>query len=179
MVCSALGACAATTDETLAVCWSVGQEPAERPVASLVAMTPSEDRPVLDELVGRMQTGAVHVHRAAPSGATYFAYDGRSTDFDRILWYWQPAAARGSPASAPGAVAAAADSELLASLTDRERAVITAILAGSRVSTIARSLFLSPSTVRSHLSAAFKKLQVGSQAELIERFGGVARSLEG
>jgi DNA-binding CsgD family transcriptional regulator len=35
------------------------------------------------------------------------------------------------------------------------------------VPSIAESLFLSPSTVRNHLSAVFRKLRVGSQQELI------------
>lgn len=179
MVCDAVGARAATTDERLGVCWSVGRTPLDRPVANLRSLIPPEDHLVVEDLLGRMRAGSVHVHRAAPSGATYFAYDGRSTDFNRILWYWQPAGDR--PGSASGGLMAPGPEpdEVLARLTDRERAVVTAILGGSRVSTIARSLFLSPSTVRSHLSAAFTKLEVGSQAELIERFGPGGRPLEG
>ena len=38
---------------------------------------------------------------------------------------------------------------------------------GDRVPAIAESLFLSPSTVRNHLSAVFRKLRVGSQQQLI------------
>jgi DNA-binding CsgD family transcriptional regulator len=55
-------------------------------------------------------------------------------------------------------------------LSSREREVARALLNGYRVTTIARHLFLSPSTVRNHLSSMFHKVGVESQAELIERF---------
>jgi DNA-binding CsgD family transcriptional regulator/PAS domain-containing protein len=55
-------------------------------------------------------------------------------------------------------------------LSSREREVARALLSGYRVTTIARHLFLSPSTVRNHLSSMFHKVGVVSQAELIERF---------
>ena len=55
-------------------------------------------------------------------------------------------------------------------LSNREREVARALLSGYRVTTIARHLFLSPSTVRNHLSSMFHKVGVESQAELIERF---------
>ncbi len=55
-------------------------------------------------------------------------------------------------------------------LSNREREVARALLSGYRVTTIARRLFLSPSTVRNHLSSMFHKVGVESQAELIERF---------
>ncbi|MFZ4516548.1 MAG: LuxR C-terminal-related transcriptional regulator [Acidimicrobiia bacterium] len=53
-------------------------------------------------------------------------------------------------------------------LSPREREVLELVLDGYRVSTIARSLYLSPSTVRNHLSAIFRKFGVRSQAELVE-----------
>jgi len=53
-------------------------------------------------------------------------------------------------------------------LSPREREVLTMVLDGYRVSTIARALYLSPSTVRNHLSAIFRKFGVRSQAELVE-----------
>ena len=42
------------------------------------------------------------------------------------------------------------------------------LMAGDRVSSIARALLLSEGTIRSHLSSAFGKLGVGTQQELIE-----------
>jgi len=55
-------------------------------------------------------------------------------------------------------------------LTTRELDIVARLLSGDRVPAIARALFLSPGTVRNHLSNAFQKLGVGSQQELIELF---------
>ena len=58
----------------------------------------------------------------------------------------------------------------LASLSSRQREVLTRILDGERVRTIANAMYLSPSTIRNHLSAIFSKFGVRSQAELLELF---------
>lgn len=62
-----------------------------------------------------------------------------------------------------------ADLPELATLTSREWEVVGALADGSRVTTIARQLHVSPGTVRNHLSAVYRKLDVRSQAELLER----------
>ena len=62
----------------------------------------------------------------------------------------------------------------LQSLSGREREVLELVAEGYRVSTIARELFVSPSTVRNHLSAIFRKLGVSSQAQLLERLRATA-----
>ena len=54
-------------------------------------------------------------------------------------------------------------------LSRREREVLSRLVEGQRVPTIAEQLFISPHTVRNHLKSMFRKLGVGSQAELIER----------
>jgi DNA-binding CsgD family transcriptional regulator len=54
-------------------------------------------------------------------------------------------------------------------LTDRQNEIVRRLLDGQRVQGIARDLFLSPSTVRNHLSASYQKLGVNSQYELIEK----------
>jgi DNA-binding NarL/FixJ family response regulator len=54
-------------------------------------------------------------------------------------------------------------------LTRRERELVAELLQGYRVSTIARRLRISPHTVRRHLKNIFLKLEVGSQAELLEK----------
>jgi DNA-binding CsgD family transcriptional regulator len=59
------------------------------------------------------------------------------------------------------------DRTLLSRLTSRELEIIARLRTGDRVPAIATSLFLSQSTVRSHLAAAFRKLGVSSQQELI------------
>ncbi len=53
-------------------------------------------------------------------------------------------------------------------LTRRERDVLQLLLDGRRVSSIARSLYLSPHTVRNHLKAIFRKLGAHSQSELLD-----------
>jgi DNA-binding CsgD family transcriptional regulator len=57
----------------------------------------------------------------------------------------------------------------LGRLSARELEIVMRLLNGDRVPAIAESLFLSPSTVRNHLSAVFRKMRVSSQQELIHR----------
>lgn len=64
----------------------------------------------------------------------------------------------------PG-LAAAALSEGLSPLTERERQVLAATDRGADIPEIARVLFLSRGTVRNHLSAAIQKLQARNRAE--------------
>jgi DNA-binding CsgD family transcriptional regulator len=53
-------------------------------------------------------------------------------------------------------------------LTARQWEILSLLLQGQRVSTIAQNLFVSQSTVRNHLATIFKKFGVHSQAELLE-----------
>ena len=55
-------------------------------------------------------------------------------------------------------------------LSDRQWDVLTLLLQGERVPRIAKSLFLSQSTVRNHLADIFKKFGVHSQEELLDLF---------
>jgi len=68
-----------------------------------------------------------------------------------------------SPASSTTSVL---DHPRLASLSPREREVVSHLLRGLRVGTIARTLHISPHTVRNHLKAIFQKVGVSSQDEL-------------
>jgi PAS domain S-box-containing protein len=52
-------------------------------------------------------------------------------------------------------------------LSARERAIVAALLQGKRTATIAREMFISASTVRSHLSSIFRAFNVRSQADLV------------
>ncbi len=56
----------------------------------------------------------------------------------------------------------------LTSLSRSELRVVTALMRGESVSVIAARSFVSASTVRSQLSAAFRKLGVASQRELVD-----------
>jgi DNA-binding CsgD family transcriptional regulator len=53
-------------------------------------------------------------------------------------------------------------------LSNRELDIVTRLVAGDRVASIAKQLFLSEGTIRNHLSAVFGKLGVGNQQELID-----------
>lgn len=55
----------------------------------------------------------------------------------------------------------------LDALPPRQREIIVRLLRGERVSTIADAMYLSPSTVRNHLSKVFKTFGVNSQASLL------------
>ena len=55
----------------------------------------------------------------------------------------------------------------LTGLTQRQNEIVRRLVGGQQVETIAGDLFVSPSTVRNHLSAIYKALGVKSQSELI------------
>ena len=67
----------------------------------------------------------------------------------------------------------------LARLTARELEIAARLLAGERVRPIARSLFLSESTVRNHLTGVYRKLGVGSQEELLGTLRAAIRRKSG
>ena len=77
-------------------------------------------------------------------------------------------------ASVAAAAVPALDHPLLEELSEREREVLGHLMAGSRVPTIGDKLFISPNTVRNHLKAIYRKVDVSSQNELIELVRGLA-----
>ncbi|MEY2523999.1 MAG: hypothetical protein QOJ66_2564 [Ilumatobacteraceae bacterium] len=68
----------------------------------------------------------------------------------------------------PAAAQVGADLLGIGRLTRRELDIVTLLVAGDRVRSIAQRLFLSQSTVRSHLSVIFSKFGVRSQSELLD-----------
>ncbi len=58
----------------------------------------------------------------------------------------------------------------LSLLTTRELEIVSRLVAGDKVPSIAKALFLSPSTVRNHLHSIYQKLGIHSQQELIHAF---------
>jgi DNA-binding CsgD family transcriptional regulator len=88
----------------------------------------------------------------------------------------QPVPSRAVPAPAGYAAASSAPDTFLGwgplsaidTLTKREKDVLQLLMDGRRVSSIARTLYLSPQTVRNHLKAIFRKLGAHSQAELLD-----------
>lgn len=63
----------------------------------------------------------------------------------------------------------------LNALTAKEEEVLSALMAGYRVPTIARDFHVSQSTVRSHLRSIFQKYDVHSQAALFEKLLATGR----
>jgi nitric oxide dioxygenase len=63
--------------------------------------------------------------------------------------------------------------EGLRDLSQREWEILRCVAGGQRVATIARSLFLSPHTVRNHLKSIYRKLGVRTQGELRELIGRI------
>lgn len=63
----------------------------------------------------------------------------------------------------------ARDAQLFPELSDREREVLELIAAGRSNGEIAAQLFLSPKTVRNHVSNVFSKLQVADRSDAIVR----------
>jgi DNA-binding CsgD family transcriptional regulator len=59
------------------------------------------------------------------------------------------------------------DRPQLRELTSRQWDILSRLLRGDRVATMAEDLYISPSTVRNHLGAIFEKFGVHSQAELL------------
>ena len=64
----------------------------------------------------------------------------------------------------------AADVPGVERLTTRELDVVARVLVGDRVPAIATAMYVSQSTVRNHLSSAFRKLGVRTQQQLIQLF---------
>lgn len=64
----------------------------------------------------------------------------------------------------------------LATLSVREREVLVRLVSGERVPSMAKTLHISPHTVRNHLKSIFRQTNVGSQSELIERVRSLASS---
>jgi PAS domain S-box-containing protein len=63
-------------------------------------------------------------------------------------------------------------------LSVRQTEIVARLVAGERVPDIACSMFLSPSTVRNHLAAIYRKFAVHSQAELLAALLRASASLD-
>jgi DNA-binding CsgD family transcriptional regulator len=59
-------------------------------------------------------------------------------------------------------------------MSARQREIVARLAAGERVKEIARDMYLSPSTVRNHLTAVFRRFGVHSQLELISVLKGLS-----
>jgi DNA-binding CsgD family transcriptional regulator len=93
------------------------------------------------------------------------------TDADRINRLEAKLARIGAEVTAAGLMPDGSGTRYagLAQLTDRQNEIVRRLVDGQRVGSIARDLFISPSTVRNHLSAVYRQLGVDSQSRLIDR----------
>ena len=66
----------------------------------------------------------------------------------------------------------------LQDLSPRESEVLSLLVSGDRVPAIAERLHISQHTVRNHLKSMFRKLEVGTQSELIDRVRALASEPE-
>ncbi len=200
--CVAAFATAAATGSSLELRWLVDDGRLNVEVSGpLEAIVPEVDRDVVRSL-GRQALDGSGVSATGPSGIRYDVIDfPDAAGVTSLLWIWRRLAGerRGNVPEAlverlghflgelrEVGVGSEGESDRAglghlggldgaAALSLRERTIVGAVLAGRRTGTIARELEVSDSTVRSHLSAAFRKLGVRSQVDLIERFHAVDR----
>ncbi|HEX4161531.1 MAG TPA: LuxR C-terminal-related transcriptional regulator [Acidimicrobiales bacterium] len=117
---------------------------------------------------------------AAPSAGVRFALVGRIESYfpqqqDRIAELELRLRRIGTEVRAAGLLDSASTSDFhdhpeIAELSTRQWEILSRLLEGARVSTIAGELMISESTVRNHLSTIFQRFGVHSQAELIDKF---------
>ncbi|MDR5866005.1 helix-turn-helix domain-containing protein [Halomonas koreensis] len=86
------------------------------------------------------------------------------------IWVWPELMARvvGGVYQALGGEASL-DDDLLAPLTDRERAVARAVVEGNPNKAVARQLGITERTVKAHLGAVFRKLGVRDRMQLMRK----------
>lgn len=112
-----------------------------------------------------------------------FGFTELLTEVQHAIGARQAEASR-SPSSAPqsGPISSRSPNMLpedhpeVSKLTKREYEVLVRVLMGDDVPTIGAGLFISPHTVRNHLKAIYRKLDVRSRVELVVRFGPLTRS---
>ncbi len=132
------------------------------PAAKVVVLTMLEDD---DSVFAAMRAGArgyvvkgadesemLRVVRAAVGGEALFG----PAIAERLMGFFSGAGSSANVLSFPD-------------LTEREREILSLIAQGYRNSEIASRLYLSPKTVRNHISSIFDKLQVTDRAQAIVR----------
>jgi DNA-binding NarL/FixJ family response regulator len=90
----------------------------------------------------------------------------------RMMWFFQELSLNGKSSTSEGKTGntrplALADD--LSELSERERELLELIAKGYNNTEIAQKLFISPKTVRNHITSIFSKLQVADRAQAIRR----------
>jgi PAS domain S-box-containing protein len=96
--------------------------------------------------------------------------DGLAANLERIAIELQMISLHSSAAALPPLLQNHVELE---HLSVREREILVELISGKRVPAIAKDLFISPHTVRNHLKSMYRKLDLSSQAELIEFVRGL------
>jgi DNA-binding NarL/FixJ family response regulator len=117
--------------------------------------------PDLPVVVVSSATGRRPVDKALRNGAAGYVYED---EVERML----PAAIEAAFAGLIAVPAALRRHAMAPAFSHRERQVLDLAVGGQTNTQIARQLFLAESTVKSHLSACFRKLGVSSRSEAAE-----------
>ena len=64
-------------------------------------------------------------------------------------------------------------------LSARQTEIVGRLVSGQQTADIARAMFLSPSTIRNHLTAIYRKFDVHSQSQLLRRCCGLWKKATG
>ncbi|MEA3077440.1 MAG: hypothetical protein QOF60_2348 [Actinomycetota bacterium] len=107
-----------------------------------------------------------------PDAATDRTEAARVSDLEHHLWRIAAEVDSSGILQRIGPTPNAARVPQMGALSLRQWEVLSRLLRGDRVPTIAKELFVSQSTVRDHLSAIFERFGVHSQAELIALLRG-------
>jgi DNA-binding CsgD family transcriptional regulator/PAS domain-containing protein len=100
--------------------------------------------------------------------------DQRATRLEEHLWRIGAEVHASGVGGLPASSGSLWSHPVFGGLSERQSQVLGRLILGERVPAIARSLFLSESTVRNHLSAIYRKTGVHSQSELLARLIGEA-----
>jgi PAS domain S-box-containing protein len=129
---------------------------------------------------GDVKVGVLLAPLAAPPAGVRFALVGHIESYfpqqqDRVAELELRLRRIGAEVRAAGLIdtpsaSAMRDHPEIAELSTRQWEILSRLLEGARVSTIAAELMISESTVRNHLSTIFQRFGVHSQAELIAKF---------
>lgn len=142
---------------------------ASSPAPTLAALRAADPDARVVVLADRDDTAEVGI--AVEAGASGFVLAGAS--IETVLSCLRRAR-RGEPALDAPAVArlqeyvsTLAETAELPELSRREREVLTHVAHGATNAEIARALFVSPETVKTHLARVYRKLQVGDRAAAV------------
>jgi PAS domain S-box-containing protein len=130
-----------------------------------VAVAPQwlEDTPRGEPAVISVVIDLAEVHAARPLGASAGSLAAELAHVASRLQSLSFSAALSDRAGVP------IDDPGLRELSTREKQILVLLMQGLRVPAIAERLFISPSTVRNHLKAIYRKVGVSSQQQLIDR----------